>query len=57
MGKGAEEMKAKRKSTRIHCRKIDRGVARKRLRDEHVSLSKRHHKYKSFANIWRELSQ
>ena len=48
-------MKAKRKSTRIHCRKIDRGVARKKLRDEHVSLSKRHHK--SFANIWRELSQ
>ena len=48
-------MKKKRKSVRIHNRKIDRAVARKKLKDQGITLSKRYRK--SFADIWRELSQ
>lgn len=45
----------KRKSVRIHDRRIDRAVARKILKDQGVTLSKRYNR--SFANIWRELAK
>lgn len=48
-------MKKKRKSVRIHDRKIDRAVARKKLKDQGITLSRRYRN--SFADIWRELSQ
>ena len=49
------QMKKKRKSVRIHDRKIDRAVARKKLKDQGITLSRRYRN--SFADIWRELSQ
>lgn len=48
-------MKRKREPTRVHTRKLDRGVARNKLRKNHATLSKRYNK--SFANIWRIISQ
>lgn len=48
-------MQRKREPTRVHTRKIDRGVARKKLRDSGTTISKK--KWKNFAKIWRILSE
>ena len=50
-----EDGMKKRKCVRIHDRRIDRAVARKILKDQGVTLSKRYNR--SFANIWRELAK
>lgn len=48
-------MRRKREPTRVHTRKIDRGVARRKLRNGGATISKRHGK--NFAEIWRTLSE